>query len=106
MMPYLRIGNLKTSTLFRGTYLYRQYWEYPPLPPPPKRAACNEALFQYIFSGYRPALHGGRPALPSSPRYQPQGYNYRESRSCTDYCCLACDSDYEWYKLEGKGNNL
>ena len=66
----------------------------------------NEALFQYIFSGYRPALQGGRPALPDSPRYPTQAINYRESRSCTDYCCLACDSEYEWYMLEGKGKNL
>ncbi|XP_020607629.1 uncharacterized protein LOC110046281 [Orbicella faveolata] len=55
------------------------------------------------YGGYRPALQGGRPALPGSPRYPTQATNYRESRSCTDYCCLACDSDYEWYKLEGKG---
>lgn len=53
--------------------------------------------------GYHPALQGGRPALPDSPRYPTQAINYRESRSCTDYCCLACDSEYEWYMLEGKG---
>ncbi|KAL9981326.1 hypothetical protein ACROYT_G010014 [Oculina patagonica] len=54
--------------------------------------------------GYRPALQGGRPALPGpSPRYQTPAISYREQKSCTDYCCLACDSEYEWYKLEGKG---
>lgn len=53
--------------------------------------------------GSRPALQGGRPALRSSPQYPAQAITYRESRSCTDYCCLACDSEYEWYKLEGKG---
>ncbi|KAJ7387011.1 hypothetical protein OS493_003974 [Desmophyllum pertusum] len=36
------------------------------------------------------------PLLPSP------AIGYQERRSCTDYCCLACDSEYEWYKLEGK----
>ncbi|KAJ7387013.1 hypothetical protein OS493_003976 [Desmophyllum pertusum] len=55
--------------------------------------------------GYRPALQGGRPALalPASPQYSTPAISYQENRSCTDYCCLTCDSEYEWYKLEGKG---
>lgn len=54
--------------------------------------------------GYRPALPGGRPALAGRPQYpQYPPVSYQENRGCTDYCCLACDSDYEWYKLEGKG---
>ena len=57
-------------------------------------------FYHIIFSGYtyRPAL------APPPPRYQPNpAITYREEPSCTDYCCLACDSEYEWYKLEGKG---
>jgi len=27
----------------------------------------------------------------------------KEERQCTDYCCLACDSEYAWYNIKGKG---
>lgn len=44
-----------------------------------------------------------RPAL-SAPQYRPNpAIDYKDERNCTDYCCLACDSDYEWYTLGGKG---
>lgn len=69
-------------------------------------AATNEGAVAVQVDTVQPT--GGytyRPALaPPPPRYQPNpAITYREEPSCTDYCCLACDSEYEWYKLEGKG---
>ncbi|PFX13759.1 uncharacterized protein LOC111345666 [Stylophora pistillata] len=48
-------------------------------------------------------LPGGRPALAGGPRYPTPAVSYEDERGCTDYCCLACDSDYKWYSLKGKG---
>ena len=101
MILYLRIGNLKNYPIRRHRPMKPIYGSTPP-------GMCNvkrDAL-SIFCSGSRPALQGGRPALRSSPQYPAQAITYRESRSCTDYCCLACDSEYEWYKLEGKGKNL
>lgn len=55
--------------------------------------------------GHRPALQGGRPMLAGGPRYPipNPAVSYEEERGCTDYCCLACDSEYKWYNLRGKG---
>ena len=60
-----------------------------------------------IYSGHRPALQGGRPMLAGGPRYPipNPAVSYEEERGCTDYCCLACDSEYKWYNLRGKGEN-
>ncbi|KAK3737526.1 hypothetical protein QZH41_010642, partial [Actinostola sp. cb2023] len=38
----------------------------------------------------------GSSALPGISRREP------EMKSCCDYCCCECDSDFPWHDLQGK----
>ncbi|KXJ21464.1 uncharacterized protein LOC110254053 [Exaiptasia diaphana] len=72
--------------------------------------ATNEGVIAYeqnIIHQSQPLPYRGygRPAIPGSSvspaiAYRP---STPEPKNCCDYCCCECDSNFEWYNLEGKG---